>query len=142
MFRLATLCFASLFICGAASAQTPEPGPELPPVEERDCFGVDQVATWGIIDARTVRVRVNSRRMYALTTDRNARQLRWSMGIVLTSPSGWICVGDVRAQAQILDVGQAAQHMWFIQSVRALPIEPTAEDEQPTAAEEERPPSQ
>lgn len=144
MLRLAALCLALLFNGEAALAQTPEPESEPPPTEEadRDCFGVNEIRGWGIIDAGTVRVRVNSQRMYALTTDRSARRLRWSIGILLTSPSGWICVGDTPAQAQIHDVGQAIPHTWFVQSVRALPVERTAEGERPTAAGEEQPPSQ
>jgi hypothetical protein len=121
--RLAALCLAVAFVSAPAVAQT-EPAP--PEQTERDCFRVDDVHGWGLIDSRTVRVRINSQRQYALTTDRNARRLRWSMGIALTSPSGWVCVGDAPAQAEIHEVGPVTANAWFVESVVALPDETAA----------------
>jgi hypothetical protein len=122
MRRLVASCFALAFLAAApALAQTESQSAP----EGRDCFRVDDVHGWGLIDSRTVRVRVNSQRQYALTTDRDARRLRWTMNVALTSPSGWVCVGDTPAQAEIHELGQFA-NMWWVESVAALPVESAA----------------
>jgi hypothetical protein len=121
MRHLLAVSAASLLLCAAAAAQPATPEPET---ERGDCFRNESVAGWGLIDSRTVRVRIDSNRSYALTTNRNARALRWETGIVLTSPSGWICTGAERG-VQIHTRGEIPQ-TYVVDAVARLP---RAEDE-------------
>jgi hypothetical protein len=109
-------CAASLLLSVPAAAQdTPSEPADTP---GPDCFRAGQVGGWGIIDGRTIRVRINSSRQYALRTVGSARALRWEMGIALSSFSGWICVGHVQ-DVYIHRVGQMPRS-WLVESVEAL----------------------
>ncbi|MGQ0533709.1 MAG: DUF6491 family protein [Caulobacteraceae bacterium] len=123
--RPATLltALAALFCAGAVQAQTP-PAPEP---AERDCFRNAEIGGWGLIDRNTVRVRINSRRQYALTTLQSARRLRWETTIAVVSRSGWICVGD-ELGVTIQSFGEIP-HAYEVVGVGRLPEEPDAAQE-------------
>jgi hypothetical protein len=109
----------SLLLSVPAAAQDPKPSDEPP---ARDCFRAGQVGGWGVIDGRTISVRINGSRSYALRTVGSARALRWEMGIVLSSWSGWICTGDAQGGVYIHRVGSMPRS-WVVESVEALPDE-------------------
>ncbi len=111
---------ALLFVGGGARAQGPVPAP--PPdaaSPEHDCFRNEDVAGWGLIDGRTVRVRINSNQSYALTTRMSARRLRWEMAISLSSRSGWICTGNEPGIE--IRVAGATPRAWVVETVTRIP---------------------
>jgi hypothetical protein len=118
--RSLILAFAASLLLGAPAAAQDAPS-EPADTHGPDCFRAGQVGGWGIIDGRTIRVRINSSRQYALRTVGSARALRWEMGIALSSYSGWVCVGDVQ-DVYIHRVGQMPRS-WLVESVEALPDE-------------------
>jgi len=123
MRSLIFACAASLLVSVPAAAQDSKPPEDTP---GPDCFRAGQVGGWGIIDGRTIRVRINANRQYALRTVGSARALRWEMGIALSSYSGWICTGDVQ-DVFIHRLGSMPRS-WLVESVEALPDQTPPED--------------
>jgi hypothetical protein len=95
------------------------PGEEPTPVQPQDCFRNEDIVGWGIIDPSTVRVRINSQRMYALHTQTRARRVRFESEIAVTSRSGWICTGHDPGLE--LHVGGSTPRTWVIDRVERLP---------------------
>jgi hypothetical protein len=110
----ASAVFTLSLTSGSAGASGEEPTPE----QAQDCFRNEDIAGWGVIDASTVRVRINSRRMYALHTQTRASRVRFANEIAVTSRSGWICTGEEPGIE--LHVGGSTPRNWVIDRVERL----------------------
>jgi hypothetical protein len=114
--RLAMATFAALALTLAIAVAS---GEEPAPAQPQDCFRNEDIVGWGIIDASTVRVRINSQRIYALHTQMPARRVRFVNEIAVTSRSGWICTGEDPGNE--LHVGGSTPRTWVIDRVERLP---------------------
>jgi len=115
---LTILTFAlSLALAPLASAKDGQASANPP--AGRDCFLASQINGWGVIDGRTLRVRINSQRQYALRTVGSARRIRWEWGIAVTSWSGWICTGD--GVGVEIHVAGEMPRSWLVEDVARLP---------------------
>jgi hypothetical protein len=130
MIRETLAAYAALAFLGfsAVADDTPPAEEPAPATQDRDCFRTAQIRGWGVIDEDTLRVRINSRRQYALHLQIPAPRARFATSIGVNSRSGWVCTG--REVGVDVNVGDSTARTWIVDHVERLPppTEQTAEE--------------
>ena len=94
MLKTIALSLSMLALCGAASAKDAAPAAPIAPATH-DCFLNRHTISFTYVDPHHMRIHAGPNRDYLLSTDFDARELRWSEAIALRStPSDWICTGN------------------------------------------------
>jgi len=91
MVRTLAVCAALFALSACASSAAPD---ATAANSGRDCFRVNDVNNYGVVDDRRISARVGTSRRYYLTLSPNARDLDWSTRVELRSRTSFVCVGD------------------------------------------------
>lgn len=121
-----TILLAGAVLLAAACATAADTA-EAPPTG-RDCFNIDQINGYGVIDAHTVRVSVGANRDYALTLFSDARELRFEEQIAVRSNPSWICTGNGLG-VTVYSLDPNFSRSWPVTQIARLPDEPLAAEE-------------
>ncbi len=90
MLKTLTLAASMLALASFANAQ-----PAPAPTRGSDCFLSTHYLTYSYIDAHHISIHYGPSRDYLLTTDWDARDLRWVEALAVRSRgSDWICTGN------------------------------------------------
>lgn len=124
MLRTLLLTAAAAFSL-AACAATPTDTASTAMPADRDCFYANSVSGFNAIDDRHVRITAGASRHYILTTNFNARDLRYSEALALRSRSGWVCTGTNLPDIEIYG-GDPTRHYFITEVVREPEPAPAA----------------
>ena len=126
--RLSLLALAAFALAACATAPA-ETAPAGAAPEGRDCFRNADVTGYSLLeDDRTIRISVGPSRAYLLTTQIDARELRWNQAIGLNAgATGWICTGNGLG-VEIVG-GRPFRQRFFVTSVTRAPQDAPREDE-------------
>jgi len=115
--KSALLFAAAAVALGACANSGMAGGAQTASSDPRDCFQSALVNSFDPIDETHVRISINARRNYILTTAASMRTTDWTRPLVLDAPNQ-VCVGDVHG---VRLIGSEPRRFFVVTNVSRVP---------------------